>query len=125
MKNPFCHIVVTLCQKFFTQNGKFYITIILSNLLFSDSLLDDLDGNHSSRSSSAGTPPLHQSHDRSTGSIALPDRSSNCSSSASMGGSGGSGGGGPMHGKKARKARTIFTDKQLQELETTFVIYQK
>ena len=36
-----------------------------------------------------------------------------------MGGSGGSGGG-PIHGKKTRKARTIFTDKQLQELETTF-----
>uniref|UniRef100_A0A914QAS7 Homeobox domain-containing protein n=1 Tax=Panagrolaimus davidi TaxID=227884 RepID=A0A914QAS7_9BILA len=49
----------------------------------------------------------------------MPDRSSNCSSSASNGG----GCGGPMHssgGKKARKARTIFTDKQLQELETTF-----
>ncbi|KAE9551892.1 hypothetical protein FO519_004883 [Halicephalobus sp. NKZ332] len=72
-----------------------------------DSLLDDLDANQSSsspRSSSAGTPPLH---DRSQNT----DRASNCSSTSA---------GGPIHGKKARKARTIFTDKQLQELETTF-----
>ena len=75
--------------------------------LASDSLLDDLDANQSSsspRSSSAETPPLQ---DRSHNN----DRASNCSSASA---------GGPIHGKKARKARTIFTDKQLQELESTF-----
>lgn len=49
----------------------------------------------------------------------MSPRSSNATPNGSMNGS--TVGSGPSSGgKKARKARTIFTDKQLQELESMF-----